>query len=386
MMGYIRHVVLDCIRLLYQVFTNERVRNNLLRFLHSKNKKPYSLIWHEVTSLRKYWGYIPSQYYTHDFYSVDCDLTLEEMKKYIPSYYFYKILFPQYDDLKFASKLVENKIEMNLLFIQIGLANSAVLFVKSGLNFKNLNSQFLMEEDIKKILDTAACRKIFIKPVTGRGGNGIIIAKRIGSEFYYNGKRIDYEYCINLKGDYVFESEIIQHNYLNKIYCKSVNTLRAITIRHDNGNVELVAAILRIGVAGREIDNCCAGGLLIGIDVNTGSCVKSFATFSFGNQQVKRHPDSGFDFSSLKIPNWEHIRNEILLSADKLTQLNLVGWDIAITENGISIIEVNTIFGIDGLQSGIGGIRDLFIDGEPKPFSQMYNFKGKEYESKNFSY
>ncbi|WP_176432265.1 MULTISPECIES: sugar-transfer associated ATP-grasp domain-containing protein [unclassified Vibrio] len=365
---------------------NERVRYNLKRFIYSKNKKSYSLIWSEVTQLRKYWGYIPSQYYTHDFYSNDCDLTLNEMKKYIPSYYFYKILFPQYDNVKLVSKLVENKIEMNYLFRSVGLQNSTVLFVKSGLELRSIKCDLLTDEYVKNTLDTTVCSRLFIKPVMGRGGNGIIIAKRIGSEFYYDGRRIDYNYFINLKGDYVVESEIIQHNYLNEIYSKSVNTLRAITLRHDNGNVEFIAAILRIGVAGKEIDNCCAGGLLIGIDVDTGGCVKSFATYSFGNQRVERHPDSGFDFSSLQLPNWEYIKNEILLSADKLTQLNLAGWDIAITENGISIIEVNTVFGIDGLQSGVGGIRDLFIDGEPKPFSKVYNFKGKKYEPQNFSY
>ncbi|OXX48361.1 hypothetical protein B9J93_04645 [Vibrio sp. V17_P4S1T151] len=386
MIYYTKHIVLDCVRLLYQVLMNERVRYNLKRFIYSKNKKSYSLIWSEVTQLRKYWGYIPSQYYTHDFYSNDCDLTLNEMKKYIPSYYFYKILFPQYDNVKLVSKLVENKIEMNYLFRSVGLQNSTVLFVKSGLELRSIKCDLLTDEYVKNTLDTTVCSRLFIKPVMGRGGNGIIIAKRIGSEFYYDGRRIDYNYFINLKGDYVVESEIIQHNYLNEIYSKSVNTLRAITLRHDNGNVEFIAAILRIGVAGKEIDNCCAGGLLIGIDVDTGGCVKSFATYSFGNQRVERHPDSGFDFSSLQLPNWEYIKNEILLSADKLTQLNLAGWDIAITENGISIIEVNTVFGIDGLQSGVGGIRDLFIDGEPKPFSKVYNFKGKKYEPQNFSY
>ncbi|WP_278182572.1 sugar-transfer associated ATP-grasp domain-containing protein [Vibrio misgurnus] len=376
-LNYIKHQMLDHVRFCYHRLTNERVKANFTRFKRAQNKKPSAVIKNELNQLRLYWGYIPTQYYTYDFYSLDCGLTLDDMKKYIPSYYFYKLIFPQYDNVKNVMKFIENKIAMNALFREVGLKSSAVILIKNNSRLTNFKNEFLQSKDVDEILSLLSCNKLFIKPVMGRGGKGIIIAKRSGIDFYDNGQIVNYNYLIDLKGDYIIESEIEQHYYLNSIYSNSVNTLRAITVRHDDGRVEFIAAILRMGVAGNEIDNCCAGGLLIGIDTNTGKCLNPFATFSFGNQRVEYHPDSGFDFSALQLPNWDYVKQEILSSAKKITQLNLAGWDIAITQDGISIIEVNTLFGIDGLQAGIGGIRDLFIGGEPRFLSNIYDFKGK---------
>lgn len=374
---YTKHKVLDHIRFYYHYLTNDRMKQHFKRFKTALNKKPNSVIKNELKHLKEYWGYIPTQYYTHDFYSLDCYLTLDEMKKYIPSYYFYKVIFPQYDDVKAVIPLIENKIAMNSLFNSIGLEQSNIVVVKSDDKLTSFKNDELTSEKIELMFNTLTCKKLFIKPVMGRGGKGIIIAKRTSEGFEFNDKKITYNYLQALSGDYVVEAAIEQHPYLNSVYSNSVNTLRAITVRDDDGNVDFIAATLRMGTAGREIDNSSAGGLLIGVDLNTGKGLRSFATYEFGIERYEKHPDTDFDFSHLQIPNWEVVKQQILISAQKLTQINLVGWDIAITKGGIKVIEANTLFGIDHTQAGVGGLKDYFVSGDPKCLTNIHNFKGK---------
>lgn len=372
----IKHRLLDHIRFFYHALTNERMKEHFRRFKKTLNKKPESVIKKELKQLKDYWCCIPTQYYTHDFYSLDCDLTMEEMKKYLPSYYFYKVIFPQYDDVKAVIPLIENKISMNKLFNNIGLKQSNIVVVKSDGKLTSFRNEELTSEKIEQIFNNLTCKKLFIKPVMGRGGKGIIIAKRMSDGYEYNDKKITYNYLQALSGDYVVEAAIKQHPYLDSVYPNSVNTLRAITVRKTNGKVDFIAATLRMGVAGSQVDNSSAGGLLIGIDLNTGMSLKPYATYEYGIEKFDKHPDTGFNFFELRIPNWENNKKEIINAAKKLTQLNLVGWDIAITQKGIIIIEANTLFGLDHTQAGIGGMKDFFVKNDPKNLKNIYDFKG----------
>ncbi|EWS97304.1 hypothetical protein BG00_03040 [Pseudoalteromonas sp. SCSIO_11900] len=371
-----KHRLLDYIRFIYHVLTNKRMREHFKRFRTTLNKKPKSVIKDELKQLRDYWCCIPTQYYTHDFYSLDCDLTIEEMKEYIPSYYFYKVIFPQYDNVKAVIPLIENKITMNQLFSRIGLQQSNIVVIKRGEKLTSFNNKDLTSVSIEELFKNLTCNKLFIKPVMGRGGKGIIVAKRTREGYEYNDEKITHDYLQALNGDYVVEAAIEQHPYLNTVYSNSVNTLRAITVRNDNGSVDFIAATLRMGVGGNQVDNSSAGGLLIGIDLNTGMSLKPYATYEFGIEKFEKHPDTGFSFFDLQIPNWEFTKSEIINAAKKLTQLNLVGWDIAITQKEIVIIEANTLFGLDHTQAGIGGMKDFFVNNDPKNLKNIYNFKG----------
>ncbi|WP_322804535.1 sugar-transfer associated ATP-grasp domain-containing protein [Vibrio alfacsensis] len=373
----LKHVSLDHVRFCYHAIVNESMRNNLKRFIISKDKKENSIIRRERKELRDYWGCIPTQYYTHDFYSTNYNFMDSDIKKYIPSYYFYKIIVPQYDNVREVIPIVEHKIRMVQYFREIELNHSNVIIAKKKNELFTINNEKLSQESIIDIINSLSCEKIFIKPALGRGGKGIIIAKKNQNGYEFDGKIINYNYLLSLKGDYVIETEIVQHPYIAKVYHNCINTVRAITVRHDDGNVEIIAATLRMGVAGKELDNASLGGIVIGINLSTGKCLRPFATYETGTEKFYHHPDSGFDFSLLQLPNWEKIKEEIIDSAKKLTLLNLVGWDIAVKESGIEIIEANTLFGIDLMQASVGGMRDFFLKGDPKIHHNIYNYKGK---------
>lgn len=367
MLNFIKHKAKDWLRFFYYSLNNSRYRFNMKRFRECVDRKPRSLIKKEISELKRYWGCIPMQYYTHDFYRKDCLLSIEEMKTYIPSYYFYFIIYPRFDDLTGAKFILENKITCLFLFRGMGLPTTEIIAFKKSGKLYDLNGQLLNSAEFSSRLKSYKVDKIFVKPVSGSGGKGIrVIHKSEDGFFISDSTPFGYDKILELPGDYVIETQIVQSDYLNKIYPHSVNTLRAVTCRRDNGSAELIAVTLRMGTEGRQVDNGTQGGLLIGINLETGHPIRPYAGYEYGCEKIFTHPDTGFEFAGLEIPNWNETKEFISKFAHKMALYNLVGWDIALTDDGPVVIEANTKFGIDHSQSGVGGMRDSFVNGSPR--------------------
>ena len=361
---FFKHKLVEKIRCLYLINFNFRYKSNMQRYKQSINKKSKILIKSELKELKNYWGCYPLQYFNHDFYSKNCMLSMEEMKKFIPSYYFYRVIFPQYDDSKAVLNIVEDKIVMDVLFDGMNFPTANVIAKKKTRYIFNSKGIALNNDSFAELLSSSHSAKLFIKPANGRGGSGILIAKKQDDVYKIKGSdlELNFDYVSKLKGDFVIEEAISQHLDIEAVYAHSVNTLRVITKRNTQGQVEIIATTLRMGSKGSEIDNTSAGGLVIGVDLLTGHAFRDYATQEYGLERFYEHPDSGFKFKNLKIPNWLNIQNEILELANENIILNLTGWDIAVTNDGIVVIEINTLFGIDGLQSALGGLEKKFSE------------------------
>lgn len=56
----------------------------------------------------------------------------------------------------------------------------------------------------------------------------------------------------------------------------------------------------------------------------------------------KAHPVSQKPIKGFQIPNWDEVLKLAETAAKRLQGVHMVGWDIAVTENGASLIEGNT--------------------------------------------
>lgn len=362
----ITHKMLDTVRHIKNLYFNERVKMNVARFKKSKTKKPKNIIKKEMDELKEYWGCIPSQYITHDFFDKDCNLSIDEMKDYIPGYYFYYIIYPKYDDVKSVIPIVEDKIKSCKLFMELGYRTVEPLILLNKSTYTMSANGELLNTPLEEWLSSIVSNKIFIKPIHGRGGKGIYIAHEDDGNFYVNGTIVDLNYIASLNGDYVIEPGITQCEYMSDIYPNSVNTLRVITKRDIQTNeISIVAITLRMGCFGREVDNGSQGGLLLGIDINAGTPIYPYAVFEYGSEKFEHHPDTGYSFSKFQINDWGEIKRQLIMYAERLRVLNLAGWDIAITDDGPMVIEVNAQMGLDHSQSGVGGLRNMFLDDVP---------------------
>ena len=162
----------------------------------------------------------------------------------------------------------------------------------------------------------------------------------------------DEEFIAYLKDrDNWFLSEAMeQHSYLNKIYDKTVNTIRFITLRDPKTHMfKVFFAVQRIGTKETiPVDNGSRGGLVAKIDLET--CLLSEARCLHNRNVYKVHPDSGAPIEGVQVPGWQQLKRDMLELADKLPYMHFIAWDILITEEGHCIIEANTSSGVNIIQ------------------------------------
>ena len=193
-------------------------------------------------------------------------------------------------------------------------------------------------------------KKIVVKPDRGSLGKGVMLL-----EYTDDASAREYFCSIAPDSQLVCEEFIHQHPVLNALNPHSVNTLRITSLLVD-GEVEILSATLRCGAGADSItDNLSKGGIGAQIDIETGIiCAygKDFAMNSYSH-----HPISGVQIVGLKIPNWDYAVAFIKEAHKRVPQCTLYGWDIAITEDGVDIVEANSKPGIRNIQQ---------LDGVPK--------------------
>lgn len=195
---------------------------------------------------------------------------------------------------------------------------------------------------------------VFIKPYAAGKGTGVNSLGYDGESYLIDREKCTAEQIVkHLKGRdnwYISES-MHQHEYLNKIYDQTVNTIRMITLRDIHTNAfKIFFAVQRIGTfATIPVDNGSRGGLVANIDLATGTL--SEARCLHNRNVYKVHPDSGAPIEGVVIPNWDAIKEEMLALANKMPYMHFIAWDILITESGeVCIIEGNTSSGVNIIQ------------------------------------
>lgn len=147
-----------------------------------------------------------------------------------------------------------------------------------------------------------------------------------------------------LKGKMIlFESLIKQTGQMASINKSSVNTVRMMTALYPNNEVKLMAAFIKIGRAGSCVDNAGSGGNVdCAVNLETGELYNALQFNSWKDiQKIEKHPDSGVQLNGLVINNWSEIKKRVLAMQGQIPYLKTIGWDVALTDNGPVIIEIN---------------------------------------------
>ena len=117
----------------------------------------------------------------------------------------------------------------------------------------------------------------------------------------------------------------------------SVNTIRISLYKSVKTDESIVtASILRVGKAGKYVDNAHSGGYFAGIDKNTGELSK-YVMDQYGN---KLEEWNGIDYTKepLVIPNWDKVLSFARTIGDKILHHRLIALDIALDKNGNPVL------------------------------------------------
>lgn len=148
------------------------------------------------------------------------------------------------------------------------------------------------------------------------------------------------------RGAGLMEERIIQHPDMARMFPDSVNTIRLVTV--NNGKeVAVVFAFLRVG-NGKFVDNLNSGGMAAPIDPDTGLVTHPAADKDY--KAYDRHPATGTEFVGFRVPRFAEAVAMAKEAAQVEPHMGYVGWDVAVTENGLCFVEANSFPGHDILQ------------------------------------
>ena len=95
-----------------------------------------------------------------------------------------------------------------------------------------------------------------------------------------------------------------------------------------------------MGGDGSVVDNLHAGGgVVAGVDLETGKICTDGVTWQC--ERYVNHPVTGVKLRGFEIPYFKEAKEMVYEMIDKLGINGIVGWDIAISENGPLLIEPN---------------------------------------------
>lgn len=208
--------------------------------------------------------------------------------------------------------------------------------------------------DLKSIAaDLASLEDFVIKPANGSAGNGIVvITHREGEGWcsaggrYYSLQDIKKHISDIIFGAYshdmsdyaIIEQRIVQHEMLNSISDLGLSDVRIILYKD-----QPVSAMARVPTS--ESDgkaNLHQGAIALGIDIETGITRHAIKD----GVSISQHPDSKRDVIGLKMPYWKETI-EMAIKAAESVPLKYLGVDIAITNSGAMMIEINARPGIE---------------------------------------
>lgn len=191
-------------------------------------------------------------------------------------------------------------------------------------------------------------KKVMYKPRASSGGHGIEV-------FKIEGENIEEVFNkISALPEGIIEGYLVQHHEMSRLSTNSVNTIRVVTIQTnedmpgiEKNKVHFVYCGVRMGQGSSYVDNLHSGGMIAAIDIDTG--IVDTHAVNFANDVFERHPDTNVQIKGFQIPYFKEIK-ELIEDAGRGIP-GYLGWDIAITETGPVIVELNTHPGADGLQT-----------------------------------
>ncbi|MFO7932740.1 MAG: sugar-transfer associated ATP-grasp domain-containing protein [Bacteroidales bacterium] len=214
-------------------------------------------------------------------------------------------------------------------------------------------SSIRIEEYIR---DFPSRKRLFIKPRRGGGGGGAYIIEKNGIGYKLSGQQKSYPELLNKIRDcnnYLLYDCCKQRGFSHEIFPDTLNTIRVLSIIDpQNKQPVIIRAIHRFGTyASIPVDNWSSGGLSCNINIKTGELSRGVKFPSDGKLTwYDRHPDTGRQLEGSIIPSWDKIIEFTKQHHRHVPFLPYIGWDFALDNDKIIIIEGNANSGVDGIQ------------------------------------
>lgn len=191
-------------------------------------------------------------------------------------------------------------------------------------------------------------KELIVKPLDGDGGFGIekiIITNKTDLKRLFN------KLIKNKK--YLIEECLKQHQDINKLYSKSVNTLRLFTF-FDGEESYVVNSVFKVGNGGIT-DNFSSGSMYTFVDDDG---VVIIPAIDQNDNTYEIHPITKEDIVGFNVPLYKEACDLVNDAAKLIPEVKYIGWDVAITPEGPAIIEGNSFPGVFQMKPSLSNSKE----------------------------
>lgn len=142
-------------------------------------------------------------------------------------------------------------------------------------------------------------------------------------------------------GGWMFQEIVKPHRAMKEVCGDRLGTVRFMTVV-DQGKATLRCVVWKITSGANLADNSARlGNLMAPVDIETGVVGQPMTGIGPKFREVTTHPDTGKTLLGFQLPYWREAKSACLSLARSLPAIPLQGWDIAITDEGPVLLEIN---------------------------------------------
>ena len=285
---------------------------------------------------------------TDEYYQFEFEKRDEEFRKSFLGLNEQRFYLDYLNPVKYYS-LARNKYLAHKMLEDTGVRKSELYcYYQPEARFISSNEKASDREGVLRILKNKKVQSCVIKTTESSHGDNVWVINAI--EFRDDDAvmmRFDGESqllsSILGKEALIFESVVKQTKQFAAFNESSVNTVRFMTTLYPDGSARVIATFIKIGRAGKCVDNAGGGGNVdVCVDTETGEVKYAIQYDGWRNiKEIEKHPDSGNQLNGVMIENWQAIKEEVRKFQQAFPYCKAAGWDIAITDDGPVVIEVN---------------------------------------------
>ena len=295
-------------------------------------------------------GFLPYEYFWYD-------LANNDYRNYIPTRNSFqnRNLNGIYNDILGNKILFEKHLKATVSNINGLHVVESIGWIEGG--FLHSFHEDVIQGNYSSLIQVLDKNDLVLKPVSGDGGVGIFIIRKIDRHFLIDSSKAGWEEVFdrlrNLDG-YLIQKKFTQKGFSNMIYPGSVNTMRIATIIDPvTHNPDIAYAVHRFGSENSVfMDNVNQGGITAFINMDDGRLSNGLrCSFTEAKKEVfESHPSSSMPILNAQIPDWVSLKNRINLMAARMPYLKYVGWDIILSDGELFVLEGNVSPGLGLIQ------------------------------------
>ena len=213
--------------------------------------------------------------------------------------------------------------------------------------------------------------RAIVKPVRGSAGQGILSVQRQNGTIVIKNKNINVSpEAVSINERCLVQRFINQDKRLLKI--SPSTSIRFITLLTKSNDVFIISAEFLTASGDSYLSNWSAGGIQIGIDLETGRLFD--LGFDKDGHKYKYHPFSNIKFADFIIPDWQEIKRFAEKIQKAFPFYKLLGPDITLSEGRPILYEINAIPDIASTEQTYGPLlKNRKIYEEFKKYNLVFN-------------